>query len=176
MSPFLDFGVQIYRAVNGQDFYTVQKRIDAASGTGADINAPMMTMPAGSGGSLTNFLIRVTDAGAESGTDYNSRVQVSVEDGTLLVYDTTTDSALPNGFRFDGSGRYIIFDQAANVSGNVFYDNFSISSTYAPTPPAGLVWTGGSTEDNYWSSADNWGGNSSWPAAPRWCLTAPPGR
>ena len=55
-----------------------------------------------------------------------------VDNGSTWVYDTATDGALPNGFRFDGSGRYIIFDQASNGSGNVFYDSFSISSTYAP--------------------------------------------
>ena len=105
---------------------------------------------------MTNFLIRVTDAGAESGTDYHSRVQVSTNNGASFFYDTATDTALPNGFRFDGPGRYIIFDQAGNTSGNVFYDNFSVTWISGPTAVA-RTWTGGGADD-LWSTGANWDG------------------
>jgi len=167
---FWDFGVQLYHAATGNNFYTVRKRIDRASyteggssGTDGDINAVMTTTAAGTwagtSSSAIDFLIRVTDAGAESGANYNSRVQVSMDNGTNWVYDTSTDSALTNRFRFDGAGRYITFDQANNTSGNVFYDNFSVVSIYAPPPPPERVWTGGGTDD-YWSTGDNWGGTA----------------
>lgn len=156
-----DFGLQMRRAVLNDDFYTIMKRIDSgSSGAGADVNDTMTVLPPGSGGSLSNFLIRVTDAGAESGANYNSRVQVSMDNGTNWVYDSSADAALSNAFRFDGAGRYIIWDQAANSGangGNVFYDNFSVVSTYAPPPPPERVWTGAGTDDN-WSTDANWGG------------------
>lgn len=157
-----DFGLQLYRATGSDDFYTVQKRIDAnSSGFGTDWNAVMATTASGtwvaSGQSNINFLIRVTDAGAETGANYNSRIQVSTNAGASWIYDTSTDSGLTNGFRFDAAARIIIFDQAANTSGAVFYDNFSIVSTYAPAPPPDRVWNGGGTDDN-WSTADNWSG------------------
>ncbi len=154
----LDFGVQLYRATSGDDFYTVRKRIDAGSSGVADINAAMLTMDAGTGGTMVNFLIRVTDAGAEGDTNYNSRVQVSIDNGATWFYDSSTDGDLPNGWRFDGPGRYMIFDQASNGSGNVFYDSFSIISTYAPPPPPERTWTGAGADAN-WSTADNWDGS-----------------
>lgn len=167
---FWDFGVQLYHAATGNNFYTVRKRIDRASyteggssGTDGDINAVMTTTAAGTwagtSSSAIDFLIRVTDAGAESGANYNSRVQVSMDNGANWVYDTSADTALNNRFRFDGAGRYITFDQADNTSGNVFYDNFSVVSIYAPPPPPERVWTGGGTDD-YWSTGDNWGGTA----------------
>lgn len=69
--------------------------------------------------SLVNFLIRVTDAGAESGTSCHSRVRVSMDGGSTWIYDTSTDGDLPNGFRLDGPGRYIDFDVAGNLSASV---------------------------------------------------------
>lgn len=158
-----DFGVQLYRAVNTDNFYTIQKRIDSnSSGTGNDSNLVMIAAAPGtwvSGSQATiNFLLRITDAGAESGANYNSRIQVSTNAGVSWIYDTDADTtSLPNGFRFDAASRIIIFDQAGNTSGAVFYDNFSITSTYAPPPPPERVWNGGGTDDN-WSTADNWNG------------------
>jgi len=158
-----DFGVQLYRNSTSDDFYTIQKRIDSnSSGTGNDSNVVMTTTVPGtwvSGSQATiNFLLRITDAGAESGANYNSRIQVSTNAGASWIYDTATDStSLPNGFRFDAGSRIIVFDQAGNASGSVFYSNFSIVSTYAPPPPPGRVWNGGGT-DNNWSNADNWSG------------------
>ncbi len=121
----LDFGVQVVHANPADSFYTIYKRIDANSAGVADINAVMATTANNTTGQLNSILIRVTDAGAESGTNYHSRVQVSLNDGGTWVYDTQTDSALPNGWRLDGPGRVLVWDQAPN-EGNVFYDSFSV--------------------------------------------------
>ncbi len=135
-----DFAVQVYRASSGDGLYTIQKRIDSASSGVPDINTPMTV--AGAVKSMVNFLIRVTDAGAESGADYHSRVRVSLDGGSTWIYDTSTDSALPNGFRFDRAGRYVDFDVAGNLSSSVYYDNFSI----VPVPmEATLIWPHGNT-------------------------------
>jgi len=128
---YWDFGVQVYRASSGDTLYTIQKRIDRGSYNGTttsdatgDLNLPITT--AGAVQTMVSFLIRVTDAGAESGADYHSRVRVSMDGGSTWIYDTSTDSDLPNGFRLDGPGRYIDFDVAGNLSASVFYDGFSI--------------------------------------------------
>lgn len=153
-----DFGVQLYLANAADTFYQIQKRIDAASSpANADINALMTTTAASTYQTFIPILIRVTDAGPESGANFNSRIQVSLDNGATWVYDTSTDGALSNAFRFDGPGRYIIFDQASNNSGNVFYDSFSIVSTYAPPPPQGRVWSGGGA-DALWTNPANWDG------------------
>lgn len=126
-----DFGIQLYRAT-GDTTYTVQKRIDTgSSGEAADINAVMATLPLVPAGDEVAFLLRVTDAGAETST-FNSRVQVSVDGGATFIYDTSTDAALPSGFRFDGAGRFLSFDIAPN-DGTVLYDNLSIN-TIVPEP------------------------------------------
>lgn len=157
-----DFGLQMYRT-SGADFYTMQKRFDAASSpTQADVNAVMFPMQsgtttAGGNGTLQSFLIRVTDAGAETSA-YSSRIQVSTNNGVSWSYDTQTDPTdLGGSFRFDGPGRVIVFDQASNGSGNVFYDNFSITSINSPAPPSAVVWTGAGANNN-WSTPENWGG------------------
>ncbi len=162
-----DFGLQMYRATTTDNFYTIQKRFDSAStGMAADINAPMITMQPGTttasgNGTLQTFVIRVTDAGAESGTAYNSRIQVSTNNGTSWQYDTASDTAvLTNGFRFDGPARILDFDQAQNTAGNVFYDNLSITSISSPAPPTPVTWTGQSVIDSNWSSVENWGGTA----------------
>jgi autotransporter-associated beta strand protein len=155
----MDFAVQMYRANTGDNFYTIQKRIDRGSfngltsidGTG-DLNAVMMTTGPGTNNTLVDFLIRVTDAGAESGVDYHSRIQVSLNNGSTWVYDTATDAALPNGFRFDATGRFIAFDQAGNTTGSVYYDAFSINWNSGPR-----TWSGAGANGN-WSNATNWGG------------------
>jgi hypothetical protein len=142
-----DFGVQLYQSTSTSDRNRIQTRIDHASsgltegaagtvtGTGGDINATMTTQGAGTFGNEVNFLIRVTDAGAESGANYNSRIQVSLNGGNTFVYDTATDDTLVNGFRFDGAGRYFDFDIAGGngVSGYVTYDNFSVT-VVTPVP------------------------------------------
>ncbi len=153
-----DFGVQLYRATSSDDFYTVRKRVDTASAGVADINLVMTTTATGTYQTLNSFLIRVTDAGAESST-YSSRVQVSLDDGSTWIYDSNTDSDLPNGWRLDGPGRYVLWDQAGNTSGAVFYDDFSVVSVYAPPPPPDRVWSGDGTDGN-WSTAANWGGTA----------------
>ena len=157
---FWDFGVQLYRTNSTNDYYTMQKRIDTASAGVADINLPLGITGPNTTNSFINFLIHITDAGEETNSAYSSRVQVSTNGGTSFFYDTSTDTAnLPNGFRFDGKGRIIIFDQAGNTSGTVFYDTFSIVSTYAPGPPSPRIWSGGGADDN-WSTPDNWDGNT----------------
>jgi hypothetical protein len=119
-----DFGVQLYRANSADTLYTIQRRINNLSSGVADMNLAITT--AGAVKSTVNFLIHVTDAGAESGANYHSRVQVSIDGGSSWIYDTRSDSSLPNGFRFDGPGRYVDFDVAGNLSDSVYYDNFSI--------------------------------------------------
>ncbi len=121
----LDFGVQLVHAAAADTFYTIYKRIDTASAGVADINAVMTTTASGTTGQLNSILIRVTDAGAESGATYSSRAQVSLDNGSTWIYDTDSDSALTNGWRLDGAGRYFVWDQAGN-SGSVFYDSFSV--------------------------------------------------
>lgn len=128
-----DFGLQLYRANAADDFYTIQQRIDTgSSGLGADLNSPILTTGAGTYGSELDFLIRVTDAGAETGAAYNSRLQVSLDGGTSWFYDTSTDSSLVNGWHLDGTGRYFSWDQAGNI-GTVTYDNFSVTDVPEPS-------------------------------------------
>jgi hypothetical protein len=136
-----DFGVQLYRAVASSDFYTIQRRIDTASSGVADINAPMTTLGAGTYGTEIDFLLRITDAGAET-TAFNSRVQVSLDGGSSFVYDTLGDASLPNGFRFDGTvaNRYLIWDIAgtgATSTGFVTYDNLSL--VVVPEPGTAIL-------------------------------------
>jgi hypothetical protein len=133
---FWDFGIQLYRAAGANDFYTIQRRIDIGSSDVADINAPIMTLGAGTYGTEVDFLLRVTDAGSET-TAFNSRVQVSLDGGSSFIYDTRTDSNLPNGWRLNGASRYFIWDIAgtgAASSGFVTYDNFSV--VVVPEPGA----------------------------------------
>jgi hypothetical protein len=138
-----DFGLQLHRAAAANTFYTIQKRVDQGSYNGAstsdavgDRNDAITTLGAGSYGSEINFLIRVTDAGAESGADYNSRLQLSMDGGSSWFYDTSTDSLINNRWRLDGAGRFLSWDQAGgNASGQVTYDNFSVNIvTPAPEP------------------------------------------
>ena len=164
-----DFGLQLFRAV-GDNAYTVAKRFDSASTGTADINSTLVamqpgTVTVGGVGTLQSFLIRVTDAGQETVAPYNSRIQVSTNNGTAWQYDSLTNTTeLTNGgFRFDGPARIIDFDQAGNTAtqtGNIFYDSFSITSIQSPAPPTPVVWTGQSSIDNNWSSVENWGGTT----------------
>ena len=133
-----DFGVQLYRAVATNDFYTIQRRIDTASSGLGDINAAITTLGAGSYGTEVNFLLRITDAGAET-TAFTSRVQVSLDGGSSFIYDTLTDSSLPNGFRFDGASRFLIWDIAGNGTntGFVTYDDLSV--VVVPEPGAAVL-------------------------------------
>jgi hypothetical protein len=147
---FWDFGVQVYRAAAGNDFYTIQRRIDTASSNVADINTPITTLGPGTYGTELDFLLRITDAGAES-SGFNSRVQVSLDGGSSFIYDTKTDTSLPNGWRFDGPSRYMIWDIAgtgATSTGSVTYDNFSVTIVPEPTTTslgfAGLLVAGAS--------------------------------
>ena len=121
-----DFGLQLYRAVAGQDFYTVGKRIDiGSSGLAADQNAAILAMAAGTVNTEVSFVIRVTDAGEETSA-FNSRVRVSQDGGATWFYDTLADSSLTSGWRLDGPSRYFSWDIAANDS-FVTYDNVSVT-------------------------------------------------
>lgn len=127
-----DFGLQLYRS-GTETYYTAQKRFDLGStGLAADLNAEMAELTTKNTGSEVDFVIRVTDAGSESGSDYNSRIQVSIDGGTTWLYDTDTDAALTNGFRFDGASRFVMFDIAGGNSSFVTYDNFSIDAVPEP--------------------------------------------
>lgn len=150
-----DFGIQLYRAATSDAGYTVQKRMSiAASGQAAVVNLPM-TNNVGVYPGEVSFVIRVTDAGAESAPGINSRVQVSLDGGASWFYDTATDPDLPSGWRFPGLSRFIYWD-AAGGSGPVTYDNFSLNFISGPSA-ATRTWTGGGADDN-WSTAANWGG------------------
>ncbi len=130
-----DFGLQLHRAVATDTFASVSKRIDTgSSGLAADQNAVMFAMPAGTVGDEVNFLLRVTDAGAET-TTFSSRVQLSIDGGNSWAYDTSTDASLVNGWRFDGTERFFMFDIASNDK-FITYDNFSV---VVPEPSVTLL-------------------------------------
>lgn len=142
-----DFGLQLYRAVAGDDFYTVGKRIDiGSSGLAEDQNSAIFAMAAGTVNSEVSFVIRVTDAGEEAST-FSSRVRVSQDGGATWFYDTLSDTSLTSGWRLDGPGRYFSWDMAANDS-FVTYDNFSVTIVPEPSVAAlgllagvvGLIW------------------------------------
>ncbi len=128
-----DFGVQLWRPTGSADYYRVQKRIDMdSSGLAGDINDLIADLAPGTRDTEVDFLIRVTDAGAETIT-FSSQVQVSLDGGNTWLYDSSTDPGLVNGWRLDGSGRYFIWDQAPLTgTGKFTYDNFSI--TLIPEP------------------------------------------
>ena len=129
-----DFGIQVYRTSDSDNFYTIGKRIDTgSSGLASDLNSFITNTAPGTFGVEINFLIRVTDAGAET-TTFNSRVQVSLDGGLTWFYDTATDPSLPNGWRLNGAGRVIMWDVAPDA-GNVTYDNFSLR----PVPVAATL-------------------------------------
>jgi len=120
-----DFGIQLFRTDETDNFYTIGKRVDvAASGLASDLNIYITNTVPGTYGTEVSFLIRVTDAGSETSA-YHSRVQLSTDGGLSWIYDTATDSSLPNGWRLNGAGRYILWDVAPSA-GNVTYDNFSV--------------------------------------------------
>jgi autotransporter-associated beta strand protein len=150
----MDCAVQVYRNVSGDNFYTVAQRVDTnSSGTNDfELTTLTTTAPANTVNTFLPILIRITDAGAESGTNYNSRAQISINNGTNWIFDTDTDTTeLPNGWRFDGAGRYFLFDIAGNSSADVYYDEFSVK--LLPT------WIG-SGNDNHWSIGANWNGGT----------------
>jgi endonuclease/exonuclease/phosphatase family metal-dependent hydrolase len=119
-----DFGVQLYRANSTDTFYTLGKRIDTgSSGVATDLNSAITTLTGNTFGNDIMVLIRVTDAGSETST-FSSRVQVSLNAGNTWIYDTATDTDLPNGWRFNGPGRHIMWDIAGGAA--VAYDSFSL--------------------------------------------------
>lgn len=153
-----DFGFELFRN-NPADPLSIQKRIDAASGTGSDITA-LITNNIGNAGEALTFIMRVTDAGAELGTAYSSRVELAViQAGTTnWFYDTQADTTdLPFGWRFDALNRNLYWYAQGGV-GPVLVDDLSVTWISGPTrAPMVQTWTGAGTDDN-WSTADNWGG------------------
>jgi autotransporter-associated beta strand protein len=159
---FWDFGIQLFRGDAADDFYSIRKRLDAASitagapsggGTG-DINATITTTAPGTWGSQIDFLIRVTDAGAEPAPSINSRIQISMDGGATWFYDTATDPDLVNGFCFDASSRFFSWDIAGSAVAT--YDNFSVTFISGPNP-MDRTWAGAGGDDN-WSTGANWAG------------------
>ncbi|HPY31617.1 MAG TPA: PEP-CTERM sorting domain-containing protein [Verrucomicrobiota bacterium] len=128
-----DFCLQLWRPTASADYYRIQKRIDTgSSGLAGDINDLIVDLPPGTRNTEVDFLIRITDAGAET-TTFSSQVQVSLDGGNTWLYDSSTDPALVNGWRLDGSERYFIWDQAPLTgTGRFTYDNFSV--TMIPEP------------------------------------------
>jgi hypothetical protein len=121
-----DFGFQIYRSGSTDSYYVIGKRIDSSSsGLASDINTYITNTAAGTFGTEVTILMRVTDAGSETNS-FNSRVQLSVDNGLTWFYDTDTDADLPNGWRLNGPARHIMWDVAPDA-GTVTYDNFSLS-------------------------------------------------
>ena len=148
-----DFGIQLVHTNTADTFYTLYKRISAGASGGTAVNQPIGRV--GTYSNEVSFLIRVTDAGAES-TAFSSKVQVSTNNGVTWLYDSSADTTdLPSGFRFPSSSRFIFWD-AAGGAGPVTYDNFSINFISGPTAGP-RTWTGGGSDDN-WSTAANWGG------------------
>jgi hypothetical protein len=137
-----DFGIQLYRTTggaNGDNFYQLQRRIDTGSSGVADINTVITALGSGTYGTEINFLMRVTDAGEESNS-FSSRVRLSMDGGDTFIYDTATDTSLPNGWRLDGPNRFLMWDiagTAATATGNVTYDNLSV--TLIPEPTSGAL-------------------------------------
>ncbi len=127
-----DLGIQIYHANTTDSFYTLQKRIGTSAGGVTAINNMIGTV--GTYSNEVAFLIRVTDAGAESGANYHSRVQVSVDGGVTWIYDSLGDADLPNGWRFGSLNRYVFWDVAPS-SGPVTYDNFTMTLKGVTPPP-----------------------------------------
>ncbi len=147
-----DFGLQINRPDTGQDFYTVYRRIDLNSSGTSDLNSAIGATAPGTWSYEAPFLIRVTDAGVETET-FHSRVQVSMDDGATWIYDTQTDPELPNGWRLDTAGRYLLWDCPGWGRGT--YDDFSVTWISGPEAAVTQVWTGSGADDN-WSTGGNW--------------------
>ena len=133
-----DFGFQLFRANATDTTYTIQKRIDlASSGLLADQDANLAT-GIGTYGTELSFLMRVTDAGAESGGNFNSRIQLSLDNGANWIYDTDIDGSLLNGWRLDAASRYFIWDQAGAGTGTgaVTYDKVTLIQVPEPSTVA----------------------------------------
>lgn len=154
-----DFGFELFRDTPDVPV-SVQVRVDAASsGTGGDVTA-LITNNIGAAGEELTFIMRVTDAGAEAGTEFHSRVELALVKGgtTNWFYDTQADVfALPYGWRFDAVNRGLYWYAQGGV-GPILVDDLSVTWISGPSrAPITQVWTGGGTDDN-WSTPDNWNG------------------
>jgi autotransporter-associated beta strand protein len=143
-----DFGVQLYQ-VSGDAQFSLGTLINSgSSGIGSNLRQDISGQKSiFDRNQEVPLLIRITDAGQESGNAYNSRVRVSKDNGATWIYDTVTDASLTHGWRFDGADRYIMWDQAPSAD-QVTYDNFSITLFPEKT------WNGFVNAN--WNNAGNW--------------------
>lgn len=118
-------GVQLVNNGANLDLY---RRVDAtANPSGADYSNVIATFN-GRAGDEIDLRLRITDAGAESGTNFNSKYEVFA-DGNLVF------ASAPGDFRFANStNRIVLFDTAPNA-GPVTYDDFTLTSLNITNPP-----------------------------------------
>ncbi|MFN7140000.1 MAG: hypothetical protein ACK4UN_11760, partial [Limisphaerales bacterium] len=153
-----DFGIQLYRP-SGAINYTVQKRVSTAAGGLAAVVNEAIVNEVGVYPGEVSFLLRITDAGAETQPSNNSKIEVALVSGgtTNWIYDTSSDSVhLPNGWRFPGASRFFMWDIAGGA-GPVTYDDFSVNYISGPMGGVTRIWDGEGADDN-WSTAANWNG------------------
>ncbi len=152
-----DFGFEIYRDDESTQNLSMQARMNQNSaGVGANVSS-FVTNDVGLAGEEITFLIRMTDAGAETGT-YNSRGEIAIiRNGTTnWIYDTQLDTAnVPYGLRFRNTPRYLLL-YVPGGAGPVTADDLSLTWISGPTRlPLVQTWTGSGADDN-WSTAANW--------------------
>jgi formylglycine-generating enzyme required for sulfatase activity len=119
-------GLQFVKNGSNLDIY---RRVDALSNpTGGDYNDVIATLP-GQAAAEVLLRVRITDAGPQSGANYNSRYDVFANG--VPVY-----ASAAGDFRFNSSAvRLVLFDTAGGT-GPVTYDAFSLTSLNATNPPA----------------------------------------
>lgn len=121
-----NLGVQL---VNSGVDLNLYRRVDAASNpTGADYNDVIATLP-GQAGAEISLRIRITDAGAETGTAYSSKYEIFAN-GALVFSSDAGD------FRFANSAARVVLFDTAPSAGPVTYDDFSMTVVgVANAPP-----------------------------------------
>jgi formylglycine-generating enzyme len=128
-----DSGVQDWslgiQLVNSGANLALYRRVDASCNpTGADYNNVIATLP-GQAGAEISLRIRITDAGAETGSSYSSKYEVYAN-GALVFASSVGD------FRFSSSPTRVVLFDTAPSAGPVTYDDFSMSVVTATnTPP-----------------------------------------
>ncbi len=128
-----NLGIQLVNNGSNLDIY---RRVDSGSNpTGSDYNN-VITSLAGQAGAEIDLRVRITDAGAETGTgagNFNSSYQVFINSN--LVF-----SSSPGDFRFETSTARLIFCDTAGNAGPITYDAISLKRVSGGggtnTPPA----------------------------------------
>lgn len=119
-----NLGIQLVNNGANLDLY---RRVDSVSNpSAADYNNVIATL-SGKAAAEIDLRIRLTDAGGESGGNFNSRYEVWA-DGTNVFTSATGD------FRFDASARLVLLDTAGGA-GPVTYDAISLQLVAATNPP-----------------------------------------